>query len=100
MITEWFDTGCFAQPQGFRFGNGGIGEVYGPRYQNWDLGVYKVFAFGANEHQQIKFVANFFNVFNHVNLGSPDTGVTDSNFGVISSDFLPRQGQLGLTYSF
>jgi hypothetical protein len=100
MISEWFDTSCFAQPQGFRFGNGGIGEVYGPRYQNWDLGVYKVFAFGANEHQQIKFVANFFNVFNHVNLGSPDTGVTDSNFGVISSDFLPRQGQLGLTYSF
>lgn len=70
------------------------------RYQDWDLGMHKVFGFGANERQQIKFVANFFNAFNHVNRQSPDTGVTDSNFGVVSSDFLPRQGQLGLTYSF
>ena len=62
--------------------------------------MYKVFGFGANERQQIEFVANFFNAFNHVNRQSPDTGVTNSNFGVISSDFLPRQGQLGLTYSF
>ena len=98
--AEWFDTSCFAQPQGFRYGNGGVGEVYGPRYQNWDLGMYKVFAFGPNERQQIKFVANFFNAFNHVNRQNPDTGVTDSNFGVVSSDFLPRQGQLGLSYSF
>jgi len=48
----------------------------------------------------LNFQANFFNVFNHVNFQNPDTGVTDSNFGVISSDFLPRQGQLGFTFSF
>ena len=27
MISQWFDTSCFAQPQGFRFGNGGVGQV-------------------------------------------------------------------------
>ena len=101
-IGEWFQTSCFAQPQGFRFGNSGVapGGVYGPRYQNWDIAAYKVWSFGADRSQQIKFSANFFNVVNHVNFQQPDTGVTDSSFGVISSDFLPRQGMLGLAYSF
>jgi hypothetical protein len=62
--------------------------------------MYKVSAFGSNERRKIKFVANFFNAFNLVNRQNPDTGVTDSNFGAVSSDFLPRQGQLGLSYSF
>src|SRR5580658_7916712 len=44
----WFDTACFAQPHGFRYGDSGVGEVFGPRYQNWDLGVYKVFAWGGS----------------------------------------------------
>ncbi|HEX3437649.1 MAG TPA: carboxypeptidase regulatory-like domain-containing protein, partial [Pseudacidobacterium sp.] len=47
-IAAWFDTSCFAQPQGFRFGNSGIGDVYGPRYQNWDFSVNKGVRFGPD----------------------------------------------------
>ena len=97
-INQWFDTSCFAQPQGFVLGNGGVGEVYGPRYQDWDITASKGIFFG--EGKQLRFQASFFNAFNHVNLGQPDTGVNDSTFGVISSDFQPRYGQLGMTFTF
>lgn len=99
-ISKWFDTGCFAQPQGFVLGNGGVGDVYGPRYQDWDVTGSKALLFGKDGSKQLKFEASFFNVFNHVNLGQPDTGVNDSNFGVVSSDFQPRYGQLGMVFAF
>jgi len=99
-IQEYFDTSCFAQPTGFRWGNGGPGDAYGPRYQDWDMTAFKGFEFGPEGREQIKFYAEFFNVFNRVNLQQPDQNVTDSNFGVVGGDFLPRQGQLGLTFTF
>jgi hypothetical protein len=101
-ISEWFQASCFAQPTGFRFGNGQVaqGDVFGPRYNNWDISAYKTWTFGRDRAQAIKFSASFFNFVNHVNFQQPDTGVSDSSFGVISSDFLPRQGMLGLAYSF
>jgi hypothetical protein len=54
------------------------------------------------EHTQLQFQAQFFNIFNRVNYQTPDTNVSDGvgKFGVISSDFLPRQGQLAMTFSF
>jgi hypothetical protein len=52
------------------------------------------------EGMQLQFQASFFNIFNHVNYQPPDTNQPDSTFGVISSDFLPRMGQLGMTLSF
>lgn len=99
-VAQWFDTSCFSQPQGFDFGDSGIGDVYGPRYQDWDFTLSKAQRFGPDGREQLQFQASFFNVFNHVNLGQPDTGVTDSTFGVVSGDFQPRYGQLGLTFSF
>ncbi len=97
---EWFDTGCFSQPAGFVFGNDSVaeGNGYGPRYQSWDMSFGK--AIHPTERMQLQFQAQFFNIFNQVNLQTPDTGVTDSNFGRITSDYLPRQGQLGLVLSF
>lgn len=101
-ISQWIDTSCWAQPQGFVFGNAGVGEggAYGPRYQDWDFSVNKAVRFGEDGRMALRFQATFTNVFNHVNLQPPDTNQPDGNFGVITSDFLPRQGQLGMTFSF
>jgi hypothetical protein len=101
-ISQWIDTACWSQPQGFVFGNAGVGEggAYGPRYQDWDLSVNKSVLFGEDGRMALRFQATFTNVFNHVNLQSPDTNQPDGNFGVITSDFLARQGQLGMTFSF
>jgi hypothetical protein len=97
---EWFQTTCFTQPLGFVFGNAGVGagNIKGPRYQDWDMTFGK--AVHLAERMQVQFQASFFNIFNHVNYQSPDTNVQDSSFGVVSNDFLPRMGQLGMTFSF
>ncbi|MGC9198176.1 MAG: carboxypeptidase regulatory-like domain-containing protein [Acidobacteriaceae bacterium] len=97
-ISQWFETNCFTAPVGFTLGDSGIGKVYGPRYQDWDMSLAKSVPIQA--WGQLEFQAQFFNIFNHVNLQAPDTGVEDANFGVVSGDILPRQGQLGLTLSF
>ena len=97
-ISDWFETNCFSAPQGFTLGDSGVGKIYGPRYQDWDMSISK--AVHIKERGLLQFQAQFFNIFNHVNLQSPDLGVTDSNFGVISGDILPRQGQLGMVLSF
>jgi hypothetical protein len=98
--SEWFQTTCFNQPVGFVFGNAGVGagNIKGPRYQDWDMTFGKAVHLG--EGRQLQFQASFFNIFNHVNYQSPDTNVQDGSFGVISNDFLPRMGQLGMTLSF
>jgi hypothetical protein len=99
-IAQWFDTSCFSQPIGFVFGNTGVGQgkIYGPRYQSWDMSFGK--AIHLTEQYHLQFQAQFFNIFNHVNYQQPDTNVSDGSFGQISNDFLPRQGMLGLVFSF
>ncbi|MFP5226671.1 MAG: hypothetical protein ACLGXA_03515, partial [Acidobacteriota bacterium] len=101
-IQQWIDTSCYSQPVGFVFGNAGVGEGdgYGPRYQDWDMSFSK--AVHVTERMQLQLVGQFFNIFNHTNLQQPNTNESAGvgQFGVISSDFLPRQGQLGLTFSF
>jgi hypothetical protein len=101
-ISEWIETSCWSQPIGFVFGNAGVGQgsAYGPRYDSWDMSFGK--AFHITEQIHLAFQAQFFNIFNHVNLQTPNTSQNAGagSFGVISNDFLPRQGQLGLVLSF
>jgi Carboxypeptidase regulatory-like domain len=101
-VSEWIQTSCWSQPIGFVFGNAGVaqGNSYGPRYQSWDMSFSKALAITEQIHLQ--FQAQFFNIFNHVNLQTPNTSQNAGagSFGVISNDFLPRQGQLGMTLSF
>jgi hypothetical protein len=56
----------------------------GPSFTNTDLAVVKNFPlFG--EKYKLQFRAEAFNAFNHPNFGLPDTGITSSTFGVITS---------------
>ncbi len=102
MVSDWFQTSCFSEPIGFALGNDGVAEggMYGPRYQDWDMSFNK--AVHLAEHTQLQFQAEFSNIFNHVNYEPPDTNLQDGagKFGVITSDFLPRIGQLGMVLSF
>ncbi len=103
-ISQWFDTSCFSAPSGFVFGNAGVasGNIYGPRYLSWDMSFAK--AIHMTERARLQFQAQFFNIFNRVNLnaGNLDTNASDGpgRFGVITGDFLPRQGQLEMVLSF
>lgn len=101
-ISEWFDTNCFSQPVGYVFGNSAIsaGNIYGPRYNDSDMSFSKEVTMA--EGIQMQFQAQFFNVFNHVNLQPPNTNQSSGagSFGYVTSDFLPRLGQLGITLLF
>jgi hypothetical protein len=99
-ISQWFDTSCFSAPSGFVFGNAGVaqGSIYGPRFLSFDMSFAKAVHF--TEGTKLEFQAQFFNIFNRINYQPPDTNVSDGTFGVISNDFLPRQGELGMVLSF
>jgi hypothetical protein len=52
------------------------------------------------ESHKPEFRLEVFNLFNHANLGNPNTTLTSSVFGRITSAGDPRILQVGLRYSF
>jgi hypothetical protein len=100
-LNRYFNTSDFSQPAPFTLGNGPAyyDQLRGPGLANTDFSAFK--EFGAAERVKLQFRAEAFNVFNHVEFGNPDTGVTDNTFGVISSQAnSPRQLQFGLKALF
>jgi hypothetical protein len=80
---EWFNTAAFAEPAAYTFGNEGRNNLTGPAFKNLDFSAYKDFI--LKERFTLQFRSEFFDVFNHVNFGLPDTSVIDPNFGQITS---------------
>jgi carboxypeptidase family protein len=74
------------------FGNLGRDSVLGPGYINTDLSVTK--SVSVTEQLKLQFRADFFNLFNHVNLGQPDSCVDcqDGSAGTISSIVSSQDG--------
>jgi len=73
----------------------------GPATQVYDLSVIKKFHF--SESWKLGFEANFFNVFNHTNLGPPVAVLSDARFGRVTGTLAgtnPRQVQLALKLTF
>lgn len=56
--------------------------------------------FSASERWKLQFRAEFFNIFNRVNLGNPVASVTSAGFGSIASAGDPRIGQMALKITF
>jgi hypothetical protein len=98
-LSAYFDTSVFSQPPPFTFGNQ---PAYSPDIRthsihNWDLSLFK--EFNITEKIVTQFRAEFFNAFNTPRFGSPNTSVTSSSFGVITSQSSnPRQTQFGLKF--
>jgi len=84
-MARWFDTTAYASPAPYSFGNGSRTE---PNLRNPGA-----FGFDAvlsrwqpiKERVRLQYRAEFYNLLNHPNLGSPSAGITSSTFGVISS---------------
>jgi len=71
--TKWFDPAAFALPTTGTFGSIGRGTFRGPNLANVDLSLLKNTS--LSERVSMQFRAEFFNAFNHVNLGPPNTTV-------------------------
>jgi hypothetical protein len=105
-VAEWFDTNCFttdALSQALangapRFGNSGRNILYGPGLQQWDVSFIK--RNQLTERVGLDFRAEFFNLFNHPNFGTPGAAVGTSTAGQITSAGTPRDIQFGLKLRF
>ena len=96
-LNRWFDTSAFSQPDQFTIGNMGprSADLRNDQIANWDLAVSKDFR--PIEKLRVQFRADFLNAWNHPRFGGPNTSVTSSSFGVVTSQSnAPRQVQLGL----
>lgn len=66
-----------------RFGNEQIGTIEGPGQFNLSTGLAKEFK--IREGMNLRLEGTFTNVINHTNLGNPNTNVSSTQFGVITS---------------
>jgi hypothetical protein len=104
-LNGWFNTACF-QPVDtssvVRFGNEprNVSAVRMDHMNNWDFSIGK--RNEITERVYLQFTAEFFNTFNHVRFGAPNTNITSGpSFGIVTSQANPpRAIQFGLRVGF
>ena len=99
QIAMFFNTAAFAKvPANTPYGNAGRNVLIGPNAVNWNIAAMKEFR--IVEGKKLQFRTDFFNVFNQVNLGNPNTTLTNGNFGKVTAAAAPRMLQFGLKLYF
>ena len=89
-ITNWFNPAAFTVPQNGTFGNGAFGTIEGPNMNAVNLAAFKSFPIFRAARLEIK--GSFTNLLNHTNLGDPDTTITDTSVGQITSTTTKTSG--------
>jgi hypothetical protein len=100
-IEQWFNTGAFAAPPDFVFGNAGRTVGFAPGAIVMDLSVLKNIP--INERHRVQFRLEMLNFPNHANFGTPNTSRGNAAFGRITTLAPGNQAriiQLGLHYKF
>jgi hypothetical protein len=102
--TQWFNPNAFAIPTAGTYGNLGRGTFRGPGLADVDMSVFKNTS--LSERVKLQFRAEFFNLLNRANLGTPNATVfsgtsVSASAGLITSlATTPRQIQFGLKLMF
>jgi hypothetical protein len=104
--VRWLNPDAFVAPQPWTWGNSSRNAYFSPGFWNWDISLMKNFR--VRERHELQVKADFFNAFNHYNLGEPnnyladtrDGGSPDPTFGMIYWGWNPRVIQIGLRYTF
>ena len=100
-LSRYFDTSDFSQPAAFTLGTGPayISRLLSPKLVTTDFSVFK--EFHPYREMSVQLRAEAFNAFNHVQFGSPNTSVSSTSFGRITSQAnTPRQLQFGAKLLF
>jgi hypothetical protein len=97
-LEEYFDTTRFANPAPNTFGTLGRNALFGPGYANVDTSLAKGWRLPfMGEAGLIEYRFEAFNLFNATHMSNPVTGLTNPNFGKITStDGDPRILQMAL----
>jgi hypothetical protein len=98
-IQQWFNTSAFVlQPQ-FEYGDAVRNSLFGPGIFNFDMSILRNFTLGGSKSLQFRLEA--FNTFNQPVWNDPNTSVTSSQYGQITSTRKPmRELQLGVKFGF
>ena len=98
----YMNPSAFRLTQGWEIGD--VPSAYsnwrGPGFSQWDLALMKETTLGSESRRlQLRFESQ--NLFNHMNAGQPDGGVTNLTFGMISTQSgLPRRVMLAAKLLF
>lgn len=92
--ANWFNSAAFVPNAIGTYGDTGRNAYRGPSYTDVDVGLLKSFRLRERLNTTFRFEA--FNVFNHTNLQTPDSTVTDGNFSRITAAYDPRILQFAL----
>jgi hypothetical protein len=105
-LSDWFNASCFSQPAAGELGNAPRTPLSGPDFVNTDFSVIKHFAL-PREGMRLDFRAEFFNLFNHPQFGSPGGNNYGADFASLSTFNVvnytvnnPRLIQFGLKLAF
>jgi len=102
----WFNPNCFTAPPDWGFGDESRVDstLRGQGINNWDIAIFKTTNFGPEDKLGLQFRTEFFNTFNRVQFGPPNTACCTSNnasFGIVSSQLnSPRLIQFALKFLF
>jgi hypothetical protein len=109
-LNQWFDTTQYRLPAPFTFGNisRSLPDVRMNGIRNYDFAIFKAVRFGAEERYAVSFRTEFFNLFNRVQFGPPNSGCCSPSVGGSNSDFgkvtsqanFPRLVQFALRFAF
>ena len=95
MIAAYFNTAAFVPvnsvPRGI-YGDAGRGLIYGPGDVSTDFALMRYLNLWSDVRVQLR--GEFFNAFNQVNFGNPNTTVSSTTFGRITSAGAGRVIQL------
>ncbi len=86
-INEWYDPAAFSMPAPGTLGNLGRNTVRGPNFADADVSLIK--RTPITETLNVEFRAEFFNVFNHDNLGLPVASLYQQVFTATGPTFAP-----------
>jgi hypothetical protein len=114
----WFNVDCFAPPGGtlaasaWAFGDESRVDptLRSAGINNWDIAIFKTTNFGPEDRLGLQFRTEFFNTFNRVQFGPPNTACCNNpgllatnnlSFGLVTSQLNnPRLIQFALKFLF
>jgi Carboxypeptidase regulatory-like domain len=89
-LNNWFNTGCFAAPADFTFGNEPRVDstLRSDGVANFDVAAFKNSPLGRDGRVSMEFRVEFFNLLNRTQFSPPNTvccSTNNANFGVVTS---------------
>ena len=97
-FDQYLNPAAFSRPGTGEYGTMGRSNIQGPGSIRIDMGLTRKFQ--ILEGQTVEFRAEAFNLPNHLNPGNPNTSLSSTNFGRITTSGDERIIQLALKYVF